>query len=165
MITFRPMTTAFILHGESILMIKRSIHKKIHPGKWAGVGGHIEMQEFKEPRDACLREIKEETGLKETDLSSLQLRYIVLSRKTSELRQQFIYFGNSFKLEIHSTVEGELKWISKKDILNLTMPPTHQVVLGHYLNSKPNDTGVLVGTSTTISGKHQVQWHLLESVL
>ncbi|MBI4764459.1 MAG: NUDIX domain-containing protein [Deltaproteobacteria bacterium] len=161
MITLRPMTTAFILNGESILMIKRSLHKELHPGKWAGIGGHIEMEEFKKPQYACLREINEETGLKEHDLSNLELRYIVLSRESNEIRQQFIYFAFSLKREIHSSGEGELKWILKKDVMKLEMPPSHRMVLNHYLDHKGDDPDVFVGTKTINPENQQVQWHLL----
>jgi ADP-ribose pyrophosphatase YjhB (NUDIX family) len=37
--------------------MKRSMAKKIAPGKWAPIGGHIEEGEMSAPERACLREI------------------------------------------------------------------------------------------------------------
>ena len=157
------MTTAFVFHDDNVLMIKRSVNKKIHPGKWAGIGGHIEKHELNVPKEACLREIHEETGLKETDLSTLELRYIVFSKKKNEIWQQFVYIGYSMKQETGHTNEGELHWISKNEVMNLTMPVTHQSILGHYLNTQINETEILVGTNTIMSGKPQVIWNSLHS--
>lgn len=159
------MTTAFIFNDDHVLMIKRSLNKKIHPGKWSGIGGHIEMNEFREPRDACLREINEETGLEEADLSNFELHYIVFSKRKNEIWQQFVYIGNSKKKEVSGNTEGELHWISKKEVMNLIMPFTHPYILKHLFNNGANEKEVLIGTSTIISGKKQVIWHSLESTI
>ena len=58
-----PMVTIFIEKDDKILMLKRAPTKKIAPNKWAGIGGHIEKEEYKTPMKACLRELEEETGL------------------------------------------------------------------------------------------------------
>lgn len=57
MIRTRLMTNAFLLNGEKMLVMKRSNNKKIAPGLWTGVGGHIEPQEINDPEASCLREI------------------------------------------------------------------------------------------------------------
>lgn len=56
-----PRTLCFVLHGDEILLIQRSPHKRLFPGKINGVGGHVEKDE--DVYSAAGREIREETGL------------------------------------------------------------------------------------------------------
>ena len=51
-------TLCFLTRGEEVLMLHRN--RPPNRGKWNGVGGHIEPGES--PRQACLREVHEETG-------------------------------------------------------------------------------------------------------
>jgi len=50
---------AVILDGGKILLVKRG--REPEKGKWAVPGGHMERDETAE--EACVREVKEETGL------------------------------------------------------------------------------------------------------
>ncbi len=59
-------TSAFIVYGERVLL---QHHKKI--GMWLQPGGHIELDE--DPLQALYREIKEETGLDESNLTIIEL--------------------------------------------------------------------------------------------
>lgn len=51
-------TLCFLKHHDKILMLQRN--KDPNKGLWNGVGGKIEKNET--PVEACLREVKEETG-------------------------------------------------------------------------------------------------------
>lgn len=50
------------------LLLKRAKDRDLHPGKWDFPSGHIQKKES--PRNAALRELEEETGLKGTLLKS-----------------------------------------------------------------------------------------------
>jgi 8-oxo-dGTP diphosphatase len=50
------------------LLMKRSGERNTNPGKWEFPSGHIQKKES--PRNAALRELEEETGLKGTLLKS-----------------------------------------------------------------------------------------------
>ncbi len=55
-----PATAAVIINKESeVLLVKRATEPK--SGRWCLPGGFIEL--FEEPKNCCLRELKEETGL------------------------------------------------------------------------------------------------------
>ena len=51
-------TLCFLTRGDKVLLLMRN--KAPNQGKWNGVGGHIEPGES--PYQACLREVREETG-------------------------------------------------------------------------------------------------------
>ncbi|MEK7277266.1 MAG: NUDIX domain-containing protein [Chloroflexota bacterium] len=56
-----PRVLCFITHGREVLLIKGAPAKRVWPGKYNGVGGHVERGE--DFRSAARREIAEETGL------------------------------------------------------------------------------------------------------
>jgi 8-oxo-dGTP diphosphatase len=147
MISLRLMTNAFILNGDKILLMKRANHKRLAPGLWTGVGGHIEPEEVNDPKGSCIREVIEETGLKESDIDDLRLLYIVNRNRNDEIRQQYIFFGSTLATEVFSNDEGELHWIDKSEILDLEMPLTIRCTLEHYLNTKDSQV-IHIGTMT-----------------
>jgi 8-oxo-dGTP pyrophosphatase MutT (NUDIX family) len=70
--------TCFLIYNDRILILKRSDKVRTHKHKWAGVSGYIEPGEADE--ETALKEIREETGLSENDIS--------LVRKGSPLHVQ-----------------------------------------------------------------------------
>ena len=70
--TSRPLVVAavsmFVIRGDRLLALKRSLRKKAAPGAWDVVSGRVEAGEH--PYDAAVRECLEESGLDVTpDLS------------------------------------------------------------------------------------------------
>jgi 8-oxo-dGTP diphosphatase len=156
-----PMVTIFLERNDSILMLKRSTAKKIAPGKWTGIGGHIEEYEYKEPFRACLREMEEETGLKEKDVKELKLRYYVLRNlKNETLRQQFVYFGKTDKDPLfYEFREGSLHWIEKQKVFNLDMVMIGKYILKHYLQENKGDGELEIGVATYVDGTEKILWN------
>ncbi|MCU6713239.1 NUDIX hydrolase, partial [Paenibacillus sp. J5C_2022] len=99
----RLMSTAFLFNNDKILMMKRSADRKLVPGIWTGIGGHIEPDEMGNPEYACVREIYEETGIESSEISDLSLRYILIRQKENEVREQFVYFGKTSQQELGHT--------------------------------------------------------------
>ena len=100
------------------LMIHRT--KKEHDAnrdKWMGVGGHFEMGES--PEDCMRREVWEETGLTVTAFRYRGIVTFVSDEWGTEYMHLFTATG--FTGEQHACDEGELRWIEKKRLLELTL--------------------------------------------
>ncbi|MFC5527958.1 NUDIX domain-containing protein, partial [Cohnella yongneupensis] len=117
----RQMATAFLFRDQKVLMIKKSKSKLNSSEFWSGLGGHLEPQEINSPKIACIREIFEESGIKESEISDLRMRYLLIRIKDSEIRQQYVYFGRTMKSELIMSDEGELSWVDQSEIVNLNL--------------------------------------------
>lgn len=133
----RLLATAVLWNGNDLLMMKRSPHRTLSPGMWAGIGGHIEPNELADPQATCLREIEEETGLQVSEISNLTLRYVLLRRSENEIRQQFVFFGETTTRTLSDTDEGTLHWIPSEQVLDREIPFTFRSMLEHYFHYEP----------------------------
>jgi len=132
----RAFAGAFLRWQNEILLIKRGTHKQISPGLWAGVGGRIEEAEMESPVSACIREIKEETGITPTQIDKLQLKYFALC-KTENTLDNIYYFSGLLKEKprLYETSEGKLHWIKLTDGVNLQMATHIKAFYLHYINN------------------------------
>jgi 8-oxo-dGTP diphosphatase len=99
---------AFLRNGSKYLLMKRSSDREIAPNVWSCIGGKSEKEEINDPLKTCFREIEEETGIKKENIFNLKLRYIIIRRKISTIRQSYLYFGETDILNISGTEEGSL---------------------------------------------------------
>ncbi len=68
----RLVTLTFVTSGEDVLLVRHPEVNDRFPGRWNGIGGHVEPGEC--IRGAARRELREETGL---DVADLSLRGVV----------------------------------------------------------------------------------------
>ena len=54
----------------------------------------MEKEELNDTKAGMLRELHEEIGLTESDLSDISLRYVTLRLKNGEIRQNYYFFAN-----------------------------------------------------------------------
>jgi 8-oxo-dGTP diphosphatase len=102
-----PRTLCFITNGDDVLLMKRAETKRIFPGRYNGIGGHIERDE--DPYTSALREIKEETGL---SVGQLTLRGVYNVDAVQEVGiTLFIFTGESATREVIEGDEGSLHWV------------------------------------------------------
>ncbi|MCL2049102.1 MAG: NUDIX domain-containing protein [Defluviitaleaceae bacterium] len=158
MITLRNGVAAFLRHKDEYLLLKRAKTKRVAPGKWSGVGGHIEPQEMNYPLDTCYREIEEETGIEMNQISALELLYIIIHRIENEILQMYIYFGDCSTKEILHTDEGVLVWIAEKELANLEYSSAFSAMIVHYLNRTPNDKELYVGVAEKRQNVLSMTW-------
>ena len=108
----------YIEKGGKYLMLHRVSKKNDeNAGKWIGIGGKFESGES--PEDCATREVLEETGL---TLNSLSYRGIV-TFVSDEFSTEYMHLftSSSFSGEIKKCDEGELEWIDKKKLYELTL--------------------------------------------
>ena len=118
MISLRNGVTAFLRNKDKYLLMNRAVNRKIAPGVWSGVGGHVEPQELNDPLSACYREIEEESGIVKSQIETLDLQYIIIRTSKSEIRQNYIYFGETSQTDVTQTDEGVLFWVNENDLLD-----------------------------------------------
>ena len=106
----------YIEKDEKYLMLHRTKkNNDINENKWIGIGGKFEVGESTE--ECIIREVKEETGL---TLNSYKFRGIITYiSKTWETEYVCLFTSDNFSGKLIECNEGDLKWIDKKEVLNL----------------------------------------------
>lgn len=123
-----PATASLIINDNKILLVKR----KFDPckGKWSLPGGFIEINE--NPKDACLRELKEETGLK-ADID----RIIDAYHSKSELYNSVVIIGYLVK-NVHGKLKAgdDAEEVAYFDVENLPSIAfkSHKMMINKILN-------------------------------
>ena len=124
----------YIEKDGAYLMLHRT-RKEVdeNAGKWIGVGGGFEEGET--PDECAAREIKEETGL---DVKSLSYRGIV-TFVSDEWGTEYMHLFtcDSFEGELTDCDEGELEWIEKSKIKDLSLWEGDKVFLDLLEKGEP----------------------------
>ncbi len=109
-------TLCYIEKDGCYLMLHRTKKKHdINEGKWIGVGGHAYDTET--PEECLLREVKEETGL---TLTSYRFRGIItFISDECETELMCLFTADGFTGKLCECDEGDLKWVSKSQVLDL----------------------------------------------
>ena len=145
----RPMTAVYLTRGDKILLLYR-IGSRVVGNSYTGTaGGHIEADEYRDPKACVLRELQEETGLTEDALTGLRLRYITMRNKNGEIRQNYYYFA-ALKdgCDPAGSSEGRLEWHDMNALGGLPMPVTARHVVDHYLAVGRYDSNLYGGITT-----------------
>ena len=115
----RNTTLCYIEQGGKYLMLHRVKKKNdINHDKWIGIGGKFEFQES--PEDCLLREALEETGL---TLTAWRYRGIVtfISGPEDDAEYMHLFTAHGFSGELKECDEGDLEWIEKTRLRELTL--------------------------------------------
>lgn len=128
------MTAIYLFRGERVLLLFRQ-GGSVADGLWTGsAGGHFEVEDGNDARRCVLRELQEETGIRECDLEGLSLRYLTVRRMPDEIRQVYYFFAGLKETagEEFSSAEGRLQWFDLDAIGDLEMPYTAKYVMEHF---------------------------------
>ncbi len=136
-----PRTVAFVCHEDFVLLLKRRDDSRIHPGRYNGVGGHLERDE--DPASGICREIVEETGLQ---VSGLRLRAIYnVDPGGQQGVSLFVFTCVSASRDLpEATSEGDLHWVHRKHILSLPLVDDLPYILPTILEMPKEDAPLFV---------------------
>ena len=148
-INLRNMAGIYLLNNDKILLLYRK-GSKVANNTWiASAGGHFEEWELNDAKACAIRELNEELGLSEDDVEDMKFRYIAFRNVKGEIRQNYYFFAelkDSVDENLHSN-EGECKWFSLDEILELEMPITAKYVMEHYCKEGRFTDKVYVGVT------------------
>ena len=130
----RETVLCYILRGDEVLMLHRV--KKTQDAnreKWIGIGGGLEAGEV--PREALLREAKEETGLTLTEYRYRGLIRFYSDRWEDEVMH--LYTAEGFWGTLTECDEGVLEWLPRERLFALPMWAGDKIFLTLLFENAP----------------------------
>jgi 8-oxo-dGTP diphosphatase len=122
-----PRVLCFVHSGAEVLLLKGAPDKKVWPGKYNGLGGHVERGES--VHTAAEREIAEEAGVPVTDL---RLRGVITVDVGSTAGiGLFIFTAQALARETTASAEGRPEWVSLSRVSSLDTVDDLPVLLSH----------------------------------
>jgi 8-oxo-dGTP diphosphatase len=102
-----PRVLCFVTHGDEVLLLRGSPHKRLWAGRLNGLGGHLEPGE--DIQAALLREIEEEAGI---EVHDVRLRCAVHVDVGDPLQGVlfFVFTAVADSKATQPSREGELEW-------------------------------------------------------
>ena len=126
--SLETLSVSLLRHADRYLLLQRSPHKAFAPGRWTGLGGHVEPDEYDRLRLSALREIEEEAGILPEQIANYTLRRALLvSRPWQPLRVLLYFTGELSQAVTPDCPEGTLFWKEEQefdalDIIETTRP-------------------------------------------
>ena len=134
-LTKRCMASVYLLKDDQILLLYRQGSRVVN-NVWIGsAGGHMEPQEMDAPKTCALRELHEELGLAEDDITPPVLRYITLRMTNGEIRENHYYFAHLKTSGELTSNEGRLRWFHLNELADLPMAYTARYMIDHWLET------------------------------
>lgn len=124
-----PRTLIFITQGERVLLLKGAEDKRLWPGLYNGIGGHIEKGE--DVLFAAKREILEETNLIATQLWLCGT--ITIDTQTNPGVCVFVFKGETKEDGLIPSQEGTLEWVKFSDVNHIPVVSDLRVLLPKIL--------------------------------
>lgn len=119
------MVTAFLVHNDKILLLRRSRQVGSYQQKWAGISGYVEADQT--PLQQVRVEIEEESGLTESDFALLK-EGLPLEVVDDNLDRIWVVHPFLFGLDRPDKVKidwehSEYKWVYPREIIDHVCVP------------------------------------------
>ena len=139
-----------LLHAPdgNLLLLERSMDKKLFPGLWTGVGGALEFVDgqLESVEQGALREIREETGLEAEEITDLRLRLVTPRVEDGYVTIISWLTGLVYAKRTPNCPEGTLHWIDRSELSNRPFIPSAAVVIPWLVQLPDEDMKVYEGT-------------------
>jgi len=123
----------FIKENDKVLLVKRS--REPGKGKWAIPGGRLRFGE--KIRDAAIREIEEETGLKVEITKLIDVVDVFIKDPHGRLKEHFVIIDFEGKVvggELRASSDAlEARWVDKSNIHNYDLTESTAEFLRQHL--------------------------------
>ena len=114
---FNVLSGAVTVHDGRFLILKRSNKETFLPNVWGIPAGHVERGE--DPQEACLRELREETGLDGKIVELTGYSYFTSRRGHTELNNlqlNFLVDVSRHEVSINQSSHSEYRWIPLDEV-------------------------------------------------
>ncbi|MCR4740486.1 MAG: 8-oxo-dGTP diphosphatase [Lachnospiraceae bacterium] len=119
-------------NGRYLMLLRNKKQQDVNEGKWIGVGGGLEAGES--PEECICREVVEETGL---ILTEYKMRGVLtFSSEGWEDEYIFVFTSDKFSGDLKECDEGELRWIDKKEVMDLNLWEGDRIFLKYILDDR-----------------------------
>lgn len=113
--------TGVIKHNNKFLILKKAPDDRNYPNKWSFCSGFV--KEFESAEDSCLREIKEETGLKAKIIKAGKI-IEVIDKKKDKRWVIAVYLCESVRTSVKLCHENvDFKWVTREELEDYPFVP------------------------------------------
>ena len=118
--------------GDEMLLLRRTKADALQ-GKYVPIGGHVDPYEA--PRQAAIREVREETGLA---IEEIAFRGVLVETSPTEYNWvTFVYSTNVERFPPPPCPEGVLEWVDEERLPTLPTPETDAHIYALVAREQP----------------------------
>ncbi len=129
----REVVTAILKRGEKILIVKRGRRVNTFRGKWSGISGKMENT----PLESMLKEIREETGISEDEVTLIREGDPILAEGEGVEFKVYPFLFEVNKDNIDLNWENiEYRWIKPEKVIEYKTVPKLKEVIEEVLTQR-----------------------------
>ena len=149
----KNMSGIYLFCENKVLMMKRIKNDYNGEGKYFSIGGKFEKEELNNPKKCILRELEEETGIKENQIQDLKMKYLFIRNYNGMVVQNYFFFAElTYMPDLKQCKEGTFEWVPVAEIFDKPLPPSSKVCLEHYLKNGQYVQDFFVAVGTNVDG-------------